>query len=76
MMLALETSDRLAENAASSLIHIGKVRELDEITKGIDSVSADDVQRVAKDILQTSGLNLALIGPHANKEKLLKLLKL
>ena len=73
--LALETSDALAENVASSLINIGRVRTLDEITKGIDEVTASDIQRVAKDILVSNKLNLAIIGPHLSKDKFLALLK-
>ena len=72
--LALETSDALAENVASSLINIGRVRTLDEITKGIDEVTASDIQRVAKDILVSNKLNLAIIGPHLSKDKFLALL--
>lgn len=74
--LSLETSDHVAENAATSLINLGRVRPLEEMLEGIDKVSAADIQRVARDILQTSKLNLAIIGPHLNKEQLLLLLKI
>ena len=73
--LSLETSDEVAGNAASTLLNLGKVRTLEDVLKGIDKVTAQDVERVAKDILQTNGLNLAIIGPHLHKEKLLKLLR-
>lgn len=72
--LALEASDAIAENAASSLIHIGRVRELEEIHKGIDAVRAVDVQRVARDILRSERLSLAVIGPHEQHKSLLQLL--
>jgi predicted Zn-dependent peptidase len=74
MTLALETSDGVAADAAASLITIGKVRKLDEILKNIDKVTAADVKRVANDILRTEKLNLAIIGPHLEKEKFLSLL--
>ncbi len=73
--LALETSDAVAENAATSLINLGRVRPLDEVLQGIEKVTAADVQRVANDIFTTEKLNLAVIGPHINQEPLLKLLK-
>ncbi len=73
--LALETSDAIAENAATSLINVGKVRTLEEILEGIDKVTASDVQRVAKDIFKTKTLNLAVIGPHTNSAALLALLR-
>ena len=74
MTLALETSDEIASNAVTSLINIGRIRELEEILKGVDKVTAEDIERVAKDILQSNKLNLAIIGPHLHKERLLLLL--
>lgn len=71
MTLALETSDHVAENAATSIINLGRIRPLEEVIKGVDEVSAADIQRVAKDIFQTKGLNLAIIGPHASAKQLL-----
>ena len=75
MTLALETSDEIANHAASTMINIGRVRPLEEILAGIDTVSAADVQRVAKDIFKTNSLNLAIIGPRARKEQLSALLR-
>lgn len=76
MTLSLETSDSIAENAATSLIHIGRIRSLEEIMKGIDKVTSEDIQRVARDILQGKVLNLAIIGPHSNTENLRSILKI
>lgn len=73
--LALETSDEVAENAATSMINIGRVRPLEEIIKGIEAVTAKDIQRVANDIFKTNKLNLAIIGPHASSDHLKLLLK-
>jgi predicted Zn-dependent peptidase len=39
------------------------VREPDEVLAGLDAVTADDVQRVAQDVIGSNGLNLAVIGP-------------
>ena len=74
--LALETSDHVAEHAATSLINIGHVRSLEDVIKGIEAVSATDVQRVARNIFRTDRLNLAIIGPHKNEEELKSLLRL
>ncbi len=76
MTLALETSDEIANHAATSMINLARVRPLEEMLKGIDAVTADDIERVARDLLQTSKLNLAIIGPHLQKEKFLGLLAL
>ncbi|MEY4747399.1 MAG: hypothetical protein RLZZ416_448 [Candidatus Parcubacteria bacterium] len=75
MTLSLETSDEIAQHAASAMINIGRVRPLEEIIKGIDGVTAAEVQRVARDLLQTNRLNLAIIGPHISKASLVSLLK-
>lgn len=74
--LALETSDAVAGNAATSVVSLGKVRTLEEILKAVDKVTAADIQHVARDILKTEGLNLAIIGPHLHKGDFLKLLRL
>lgn len=76
LTLSLETSDRVAEHAASSVINLGKVRTLDEDIAAIEAVSSADVLRVAKDLFRTDRLNLAIIGPHANAKPLAKLLAL
>ncbi|OGG57366.1 hypothetical protein A2853_02515 [Candidatus Kaiserbacteria bacterium RIFCSPHIGHO2_01_FULL_55_17] len=76
MTLSLETSDEIAGHAASTMLNIGRVRPLSEILTGIDTVTAADVQRVAHDLLQTSKLNLAIIGPHVNQDNFLRLLRL
>ena len=76
LTLSLETSDNVAENAATSLINTGRVQTLDEILKHVDAVTASDIQRVAKDILKGHLLNLAVIGPHADEKPLVDLLKL
>ncbi|MBI5644977.1 insulinase family protein [Candidatus Kaiserbacteria bacterium] len=76
MTLALETSDEIAQHAATSIINLGRVRPLQEILEEIERVSADDVRRVAKDIFKTESLNLAIIGPHPKREHFYPLLKI
>ena len=75
MTLSLETSDAIAGHAASSLISLNRIRTLEETVEGIEKVSVSDIQRVARDILQTDKLNLAIIGPHVQKEKFVPLLR-
>jgi predicted Zn-dependent peptidase len=41
----------------------GRATEPEEVLADIDKVTADDVRRVAQDVLGGDGLNLALIGP-------------
>lgn len=76
--IELEATDNMAESASSSLINLGRVRTADEIVRGISSVTAEDIQRVAREIFKTSALNVAVIGPHneVKKASLQSLLKI
>ena len=40
----------------------------------IDKVTAEDIQRVAQDLIRTDALNLAVIGPFKDEERFAKLL--
>ena len=44
------------------------VLEPDEVVAGIDAVTAEDVQRVAQDVIASNGINLALIGPFEDEK--------
>jgi predicted Zn-dependent peptidase len=52
----------------------GRAAEPEEILAEIDKVTADDLQRVAQDVIGRNGLNLALIGPFDDAERFEKLL--
>ena len=41
----------------------GEAVDPQEIQEGLDAVTAEDIQRVAQDVIGGNGLNLALIGP-------------
>ena len=74
LALSLETSDEIAQFAATSMINLGRIRPLSEILEGIEAVSADDIERVARDILRTEKLNFAVLGPHLDKNRFTSLL--
>jgi predicted Zn-dependent peptidase len=52
----------------------GAAIEPEELLAGLDAVTAEDVQRVAQDVIGGSGINLAVIGPFDDEEKFAKLL--
>jgi predicted Zn-dependent peptidase len=54
----------------------GRLREPEEVLAGLDAVSLDDVQRVARDVIRDERLNLALIGPFDEPERFERLLAL
>ena len=53
-----------------------RLREPDEVLAGYDAVTAEDVQRVARDIIREDNLNLALIGPFEEADRFEPLLAL
>src|SRR5439155_23180201 len=48
--------------------------EAEEVLAAIDAVTAEDVQRVAQEVLGANALRLALIGPFEDPERFEKLL--
>ena len=52
----------------------GQAVEPGEVLAGIDAVTADDVSRVARDLIANDRLRLALIGPFDDAERFEKLL--
>jgi predicted Zn-dependent peptidase len=51
-----------------------RIREPDEVLAGYDAVTAEDVQRVAQDLVRDDRLNLALIGPFEEQQRFEELL--
>jgi len=76
MALELESSDAQASFYAGQELLEKKILIPEEIFAKIDKVTTSDIQKVAKDIFRPEKLNLALIGPFKDKEKLQKLLKI
>jgi predicted Zn-dependent peptidase len=52
----------------------GRAVEPSEILAQLDAVTAEDIQRVAQDVIGSNGLNLALIGPFDDADRFEKLL--
>ncbi len=75
-ILGMESSDALASFYGHQELFENKILTLEEKLAKIEAVTAEDVQRVAKDIFRPEKLNLALIGPFKNKAKFQRLLKL
>jgi len=75
-ILNMEASDDQAPFYAFQELLENRILTLDEKFAKIEEVTADDIQRVARDIFRPEKLNLALIGPFKDKEKFQRLLKL
>lgn len=75
-IMGLEASDEVAMFYVDQEMERKKIMTIEEIFAKIDKVSVDDILRVAGDIFQNRKLNLAVIGPHRNGQRLKKLLKI
>ncbi|OGZ07547.1 MAG: hypothetical protein A3C13_04860 [Candidatus Lloydbacteria bacterium RIFCSPHIGHO2_02_FULL_50_11] len=75
LLLGLETSDDLAEFYGFQEILRRELRTPEELIKIMRAVTKEDIQRVAKTIFVDERLNLALVGPWKNEERLRALLK-
>jgi predicted Zn-dependent peptidase len=62
-VLRLENPQGMTLFGLSREVLEGKAVEPDEILAGLDAVTAEDLNRVARDVIGSNGLNLALIGP-------------
>ncbi len=76
IILGMESSDAQASFYCTQELLKNKILTIDEIIKGIEKVTTNDIMRVAKDIFKEEKLNLAIIGPYKGQEgEFKKLLK-
>jgi predicted Zn-dependent peptidase len=75
-LMGLEASDEVAMFFASQEIKKKKILTPGEIFAKIDKVSAIDILKVAQEIFLKKRLNLAIIGPHKDAQKIKALLNL
>ncbi|MBI4836752.1 MAG: insulinase family protein [Candidatus Abawacabacteria bacterium] len=68
MVMGLEDSENVANMLAHQQLFYNRFFTLDEQKTLIDSVTAEDIQRVSQDLLKPENLSLALIGPFEDKD--------
>ena len=51
------------------MLYLEKVPTAEEIAREVENVSAEDIRKVARQVFQTSRLNLSMIGPLKEKEQ-------
>lgn len=69
MKLGLESSDDIANFYGTQLLLKNEIKSLKEKEKEIMSVSAKDIQKIAKEIVKNENLKIAIIGPEKVKIK-------
>ncbi len=76
MVLRMEDSRNVAGFLGAQEVLTGGIMTVDEILSAINAVSNDEIKQIARQLLITEKLNLAIVGPVAKEEPLLELLKL
>ncbi len=76
LMLRMEDTRSVSGWMGGQELLTGRILSVDEVVSIVDAITATDMQRVAKELLLTSKVNLALVGPVRNKGRLEKLLRL
>jgi len=63
MLLALESTTSRMSNLARQELYFGRHISLDEIAKGIDAVTAEEVRSVARELFDADRIALTALGP-------------
>jgi predicted Zn-dependent peptidase len=63
LVLGLEDPRSIISFGLRGLVLEGNARELTEVLDGFSSVTAEDIQRVAEELLRPETLRIAAIGP-------------
>ncbi|HEX7526192.1 MAG TPA: pitrilysin family protein, partial [Gaiellaceae bacterium] len=73
-VLSLESPQGLILFGMRKEVLEGRAPDPEEVLAGVDAVTAEDVQRVAQDVISGEQLRLAVIGPFDDAERFAKLL--
>jgi len=75
ILLGIEPTDGACEYYLEQEVLEGKIETPEEKIRKINAVTAEDVQKVAQELFVENGLNLAVIGPNPDSDRLHTLLK-
>ncbi|MDD5589763.1 MAG: pitrilysin family protein [Candidatus Portnoybacteria bacterium] len=75
-ILSLESSDEMASFLGSQEVLKKRLLTPEQFFVKINKVTAEDLQRVAREIFKPKNLNLAVIGPFKEEERFKKLLRI
>jgi predicted Zn-dependent peptidase len=74
LRLGLETSMALGQRAGELLLTMGEIETIESVVEKLRAVTADDILRVARRIIQGAKPTLAVVGPGADGQDLASLL--
>lgn len=76
LLLRMEDTRAVSDWLGGQELLLGQIRTVDEITELIDAVSPEELTRVARSLLVSDQLNLAIVGPFRGDKRFASLLKL
>ncbi|MCH7718951.1 MAG: insulinase family protein [Chloroflexi bacterium] len=76
MLLRMEDTRTVSDWRGAQELLTGHIRTVDEVTELIDGVTVEEVRRVARQLLVSDGLNLAVVGPFRSDRRFSSLLRL
>ncbi len=76
LLLRMEDSRNVAGWIGGQEILLGQVLSVDQVISIIDTITAEDIQQLARELLVAAKLRLAVVGPVPQGEPLEELLKL
>lgn len=76
LLLRMEDTRNIAGWLGGQELLSRSILTVDEVVALIDAITADDLRRVAQDLLLTEKLNLAIVGPVKREEHLEEILRL
>jgi predicted Zn-dependent peptidase len=71
--LSLETPMALGQRAGELLLTMGEIEPIESVVEKLRAITADDILRVARRIVQAGKLVLAVVGPDVKSEELAEL---
>ncbi len=74
-ILSLEDSSAVAQFYGLKEVLTGKLETLEEVTKKIQAVTIEDVQKIVTQLIKKNEMRLALIGPYKDQAKFNELIK-
>lgn len=69
LMLGLESTSSRMNRLANMEIYLGRYYSLDEVVEGIERVTAEEMQKLARDLFEMEKLTLTVIRPSAEEEE-------
>ena len=75
MALSMEDSRAVSAWMGAQELLFGRILGVDDVVERVNSVALDDVRRVARDLLRTEQLKMAVVGPHRGSARLQRALR-